>query len=205
MRSLQDLLAGNRAWAEDTSRNNPGLFEKLARGQTPRHLWIGCSDSRVPPSQLCRADPGDIFVLRNIANQAHPEEPGCASVLQFAVDVLKVRHIIVCGHYSCGGVAAALQGSSTGPLHDWLSDMRNLVRTHEEELGDPKLSEEERVNRLCELNIKAQVQHVANSSTVQEAWTRGQEVFVHGWVYGLHDGRLRNLEVTVNGEEPKAL
>lgn len=196
MKSLQDLLDGNRAWAADTARDNPEMFERQAKGQTPRHLWIGCSDSRVPPSRLCRADPGDIFVLRNIANQVRTGEVGAAAVLQFAVDVLQVRHIIVCGHTRCGGVAAALQGGSTGPLQDWLGGIREVIEEHQHELDS--LAPDDKINRLCELNVQTQVRNIVGGSTVQGAWARGQDVFVHGWVYGVHDGLLRNLEVTAS-------
>jgi carbonic anhydrase len=189
---LSELLRRNRAWAEEVRRTQPGFFRNLAEQQEPRYLWIGCSDSRVPANQILGLMPGEIFVHRNVANVVAHSDLNCLSVIQFAVDVLKVRHIIVCGHYGCGGVHAALHNRKLGLIDNWLryvQDVRNRNAPDLEALE----SDAARLRRLCELNVLAQVSHVAETTLVQDAWARGQSLAVHGLVYDLQDGVLRRL------------
>lgn len=194
MRLLPELFERNQRWAEEVRRRDPEFFAELARQQAPPYLWIGCSDSRVPANQITGLQPGEMFVHRNVANVVAHGDLNCLSVLHFAVQVLKVHHVIVCGHYGCGGVRAALEGKPVGLVDHWLRFVRDVAREHRDELdGLPDL--DARVDRLCELNVRAQARHVAESPVVQEAWRRGEEVAVHGWIYALHDGRLRDLGV----------
>jgi carbonic anhydrase len=188
---LQMLLGRNRDWADQVTRENPTFFSELAKQQAPSYLWIGCSDSRVPANQILGLLPGEIFVHRNVANVVVHSDLNCLSVIQFAVDVLKVRHIIVCGHYGCSGVVAALRNEKLGLLDNWLRHIQDVRNRNAEELQ--RLPTAERIARLCELNVLEQVTNVAQTTIVQDAWLRGQEVAVHGLVYGLHDGILRNI------------
>jgi len=189
---LEMLLDRNAKWAEDVTRENPTFFSELAKQQEPGYLWIGCSDSRVPANQILGLLPGEIFVHRNVANVVVHSDLNCLSVIQFAVDVLKVRHIIVCGHYGCSGVVAALRNEKLGLVDNWLRHIQDVRNRNADELQRLP-STAERVSRLCELNVLEQVTNVAQTTIVQDAWSRGQEVAVHGLVYGLHDGILRTI------------
>jgi carbonic anhydrase len=193
---LDHLKANNRAWAARMISRDAGFFARLERQQTPEYLWIGCSDSRVPATQIVDLDPGEIFVHRNVANLAPPQDANYLSVLQFAVDILKVKHIIVVGHYGCGGVSAAVDGKRRGLVDHWLHPIRELCDDHRDELdGMPAGSA--RLDRLCELNVIRQVRNVASDILVQEAWAHGQDLSVHGWIYSLADGLVTDLGVTI--------
>ena len=197
---LDELKANNRAWAERIEAADAGFFGRLERQQAPQYLWIGCSDSRVPANEIVDLAPGEMFVHRNVANLAPPQDANYLSVLQFAVDVLKVRHIIVVGHYGCGGIAAAVDGKRRGLVDHWLHPIREVYEDHHDELmaiGDGK----KRLDRLCELNVRRQVRNVASDVFVQDAWGRGQKLSVHGWVYALRDGLVNDLDVTIRGRE----
>lgn len=201
MKDLKHLLEKNRAWAEGLKAENPEFFQTLAKQQSPAYLWIGCSDSRVPATQLVGLLPGELFVHRNVANVVVHTDFNCLSVMQFAVDVLKVRHIIVCGHYGCGGVQAAMQNLEYGLIDNWLRHVQDVKRSHEELLSGIE-GEGERLNRLCELNVVEQVVNVSRTTIVQSAWERRQELVVHGLIYGLEDGLLRDLGITIaNSQE----
>jgi carbonic anhydrase len=195
---LDHLKANNRAWAKGKIAADPGFFRRLERQQAPEYLWIGCSDSRVPANEIVGLDPGELFVHRNVANLAPPQDANYLSVLQFAVDVLKVKHIMVVGHYGCGGVSAAVDGKRRGLVDHWLHPIREVWLEHEEAL-EAISDKEARLNRLCELNVMRQVQNVASDVFVQDAWARGQPLAVHGWVYSIADGLLQDLNVTVEG------
>ena len=197
---LDHLKANNRAWSQRMMAADGGFFRRLERQQAPEYLWIGCSDSRVPANEIVGLDPGELFVHRNVANLAPPQDANYLSVLQFAVDVLKVKHIIVVGHYGCGGVKAAVDGQRRGLVDHWLHPIRELRHTHREEL-DAILDERSMLDRLCELNVIRQVRNVASDVFVHEAWARGQTLSVHGWVYSLANGLVRDLEATVSGLE----
>jgi carbonic anhydrase len=200
MRILSHLLANNRAWAADTRERDPEFFSKLADQQAPEYLWIGCSDSRVPANEIVDLDPGELFVHRNVANLAPPQDANYLSVLQFAVDVIKVKHIMVVGHYGCGGVAAAVDGQRRGLVDHWLHPIREVEHECRAEL-DTIADLRKRLDRLCELNVMRQVRNVASDVFVQDAWARGQPLCVHGWVYSLADGLVNDLNVTVCGPE----
>ena len=193
---LEDLKANNRRWAAAKLSVDPGFFQRLAGQQSPEYLWIGCADSRVPANEIVGLDPGELFVHRNVANLAPPQDANYLSVLQFAIDVLKVRHIMVVGHYGCGGVAAAVDGKRRGLVDHWLHPIRDVYAENRSELED--LAEGPRLDRLCELNVIRQVRNVASDVFVQDAWARGQDVSVHGWIYAIHDGLLTDLSVTVS-------
>jgi len=199
METLDRLFERNRAWSEGIRQVKPEFFLELARQQAPQYLWIGCSDSRVPANQIVDMAPGELFVHRNIANLVIHTDLNCLSVMQFAVDLLKVRHIIVCGHYGCSGVGAALRRERLGLSDNWLRHIQDVQQKHEATLA--QVPEAERVDRLCELNVVEQVANVSCSSIAQDAWARGQPLAVHGWIYGLHGGLLRDLKVTVTGSE----
>jgi carbonic anhydrase len=199
MRDLNELLENNRAWSRNLKANNPEFFKTLAEHQTPRFLWIGCSDSRVPATQLVGLMPGDLFVHRNIANVVVHTDFNCLSVLQYAVDALKITHVIIVGHYDCGGVRAAMQQHQLGLIDNWLRHVQDVMHSHEEMLS--KITdEEERLNRLCELNVIEQVLNVSRTTIVQSAWERGQEVVVHGWIYSIVDGLLRDLGISITSK-----
>lgn len=193
MPEIKQLLENNRKWSEETRKNNPEFFESLVARQTPRYLWIGCSDSRVPANQILDLPPGDVFVHRNVANLVVHTDFNCLSVLQYAVDVLKVEHIIVCGHYGCGGVEAALKkpNSNLGLIDNWLGHIRDLTQKYETELS--QLSGHEKTTRLCEINVLEQAENVRRNSIVVEAINRGQKLKVHSLIYSLKNGLLKDL------------
>jgi carbonic anhydrase len=193
---LENLKDNNRAWAESKVAADAGFFRRLEGQQAPEYLWIGCSDSRVPANEIVGLDPGELFVHRNVANLAPPQDANYLSVLQFAVDVIKVKHIMVVGHYGCGGVAAAVDGQRRGLVDHWLHPIREAAHEHRREL-DALPGERARMDRLTELNVIRQVRNVASDVFVQDAWARGQPVCVHGWVYSLHNGLITDLGVTV--------
>ena len=196
--TLDELKANNRAWAARKTAADPGFFKRLVGQQAPRYLWIGCADSRVPANEIVDLDPGELFVHRNVANLAPPQDANYLSVLQFAVEVLKVEHILVVGHYGCGGVAAAIDGRRRGLVDHWLHPIREVHAAHRAELDAiPELSR--RLDRLTELNVMRQVQNVASDVFVQDAWARGQALSVHGWVYSIENGLVTDLNVTVSG------
>ncbi|HMO63746.1 MAG TPA: carbonate dehydratase [Lacipirellulaceae bacterium] len=196
MKALPQLFAKNRAWSEGIRQRDPEFFAKLSRQQSPEYLWIGCSDSRVPANQIIGLLPGEVFVHRNIANIVVHTDLNCLSVIQFAVDVLKVRHVIVCGHYGCAGVRAALRGERLGLVDNWLRHVQDLCEKHAP-LLDSLDNEVERADRLGELNVIEQVHNVCQTSIVRDAWQRGQELTVHSWIYALHDGLIRDLGMAV--------
>jgi carbonic anhydrase len=202
MKNLPELFRNNRSWAERIARSDPGFFEKLARQQSPQYLWIGCSDSRVPANDIVGLLPGELFVHRNIGNLVVHTDLNCLSVMQFAVDVLRVEHIIVCGHYGCSGVRAALMRERHGLADNWLRHIEDVQQQHAAQLA--KLPEGGRPGRLCELNVIEQVSNVCRSSILEDAWSRGQRVAVHGWIYDIHDGLLRDLDTTVNAKAETA-
>lgn len=197
---VAELFGNNRRWAIGKQRADPDYFRRLSRQQAPQYLWIGCSDSRVPANEIVGLDPGELFVHRNVANLAIPTDINFLSVLGFAVGVLQVRHVIVCGHYGCGGVRAALQDNRNGVIDHWLEPVRETYRRRRPRI-DPIVHEPDRVNALCEYNVQAQVASVASTTIVRDAWDRGQDLAVHGWIYGLADGLLRDLDVTVEGPD----
>ena len=194
---IEHLIANNRRWSERLRREDPQFFEKLATAQSPNYLWIGCSDSRVPANQIIGLLPGEIFVHRNVANVVVHADLNCLSVLQFAVDVLKVEHVIVTGHYGCGGVAAALADRRLGLVDNWLRHVQDVHRKYEPLLAD--VAPAQRHDRLCELNVVEQVNNVCQTTIVQDAWARGQRLVVHGFVYSLADGLLRSMGLHVAG------
>jgi len=197
---LEHLIANNRRWAEHKIALDPGFFKRLEGQQAPEYLWIGCSDSRVPATEIVDLDPGEMFVHRNVANLAPPQDANYLSVLQFAVDVLKVKHILVVGHYGCGGVAAAVDGVRRGLVDHWLHPIREVQHDHRHEL-EAIPEERRRLDRLCELNVIRQVRNVASDVFVTDAWARGQSLRVHGWVYSIANGLVTDLGVTVSGPQ----
>ena len=200
MRSLTNLLERNRAWAESIKARTPDFFQKLSEQQSPEYLWIGCSASRVPANEIVAMSPGVIFVHRNVANVVVHTDLNCLSALQYAVEALQVKHIIVCGHYGCGGVRAALLNLKLGLIDNWLRHIQDVMQKHAELLAG--IAEEaERLDKLCELNIIEQVSNVCQTTIVQNAWERGQELTVHGWVYGLSDGLIRDLNIHITNQE----
>src|SRR5215204_3461628 len=199
MDSLKNLLEKNKNWAERMKKHEPEFFEKLAGLQTPEYLWIGCSDSRITPATSIGMLPGEMFVHRNIANLVIHTDMNCLSVIQFAVDVLKVKHIIVCGHYGCGGVLAALRDDKLGLVDNWLRHVQDVRRKHQAQL-DALETETQRHNRLCELNVIEQVVNVSQTTVVRDAWARGQALTVHGWIYDVFDGLLRDLGMCITAE-----
>ncbi|PAU85686.1 carbonate dehydratase [Pseudomonas sp. WN033] len=200
MPDLKQLFANNRQWAEAIKEEDPEFFSKLARQQAPEYLWIGCADSRVPANEIVGLLPGELFVHRNVANVVLHTDLNCLSVMQYAVDVLKVKHIIVTGHYGCGGVQAAMHNRQLGLIDGWLRSIRDLYYENCDRLE--KLPDDEtRLDRMCELNVIQQVANVSHSGIVQNAWHRGQDLAVHGFIYGIKDGHLKNLNVTVRGLE----
>ncbi len=205
MADLREVLENNRRWAEATRAQDPEFFERLASIQSPKILWIGCSDSRVPANQITGHQPGEVFVHRNLANVVVHTDLNCLSALQFGVDVLHVRHIIVCGHYGCSGVKAALDSQQLGLVDNWLRHVTDVRDAHAAALAEAR-GEQARWDRLCELNVVEQVLHVAQTTVMRDAWARDADVTVHGWIYGLRDGRLRDLGVsTASAEEGERL
>ena len=195
MRTLKQLFENNRAWAERLRQQDPNFFLELSRQQAPAYLWIGCSDSRVPANQIVGLAPGELFVHRNIANLVVHTDLNCLSVMQFAVEILKVRHIIVCGHYGCSGVQAALRRDRIGLSDNWLRHLQDVRQKHEKRLA--QAGESTAFDRLCELNVIEQVLNVCHTTIARDAWERGQQLAVHGWIYGLQNGLLRDLNLTV--------
>jgi carbonic anhydrase len=196
MRTLAHLFKGNQAWSSAIRKQDPEFFQKLSQQQAPSYLWIGCSDSRVPANQIVGLLPGELFVHRNVANLVVHTDLNCLSVMQFAVDVLQVKHIIVCGHYGCGGVKAALGQERLGLVDNWLRHLQDVLQKHEARLN--ALSDfAKRHNHLCELNVIEQVMNVCCTTIVRDAWQRGQNLAVHGWIYGIQDGLLRDLNTTI--------
>jgi carbonic anhydrase len=193
---LKELFERNRAWAADVRRRDPQFFERLRNQQAPQFLWIGCADSRVPANEICGLAPGEMFVHRNVANVVVHADSNCLSCLQYAVDVLKVRDIIVCGHYGCGGVLAALRDDRLGLVDNWLRHVQDVKHKHRIEM-DRLVGETERHRRLCELNVIEQVNNVSQTTVLREAWARGQELAIHGWIYDVGDGLLHDLGLTL--------
>ncbi len=198
MKYLPQLFAANARWADEVAAADPGFFAGLTSIQTPAYLWIGCSDSRVPANQITGLKPGEVFVHRNVANVVVHTDLNCLSVMQYAIDVLKVRHVIVCGHYGCGGVKAALEGASFGLIDNWLRHIQDVRDRHAAFLAG-LADQEARWRALCELNVIEQVRNVARTTLVGDAWKRGQALMLHGWIYGLADGRLRDLQTSIEG------
>jgi carbonic anhydrase len=190
------LLANNRAWAAARVRHDPTFFTRLTGQQAPSFLWIGCSDSRVPANDIVGLDPGELFVHRNVANVVVHTDVNCLSVLQYAVDVLKVKHVIVCGHYGCGGIRAALDGTAHGLIDNWLQHVQDVKEAHHAELL-ALADVDARIDRLAELNVKEQVRNIARTTIIQDAWRRDQPLHLHGWIYGLKDGLIHDLGVTL--------
>ncbi len=199
MDDLKDLFVRNKAWAEGIKASDPDFFNSLVEQQKPRYLWIGCSDSRVPSNQLVGANPGDMFVHRNVANLVVHTDFNCLSALQYSVEVLGVNHVIVCGHYGCGGIKAAMENHEMGLLDNWLRHVQDVLRGHDVLLSGIS-DDTERLDKLCELNVIEQVLNVSRTTIVQGAWNRGQEVSVHGWIYNIADGLLRDLNVRVSNQ-----
>ena len=199
MKDISTLISNNEIWSKMLVKEDPGFFERLAKAQKPRFLWIGCSDSRVPAERLTGLEPGEIFVHRNVANLVIHTDLNCLSVVQYAVDVLEVEHIIICGHYGCGGVQAAVENPELGLINNWLLHIRDIWLKHNALLSE--LPQEKRLDTLCELNVMEQVYNLGHSTIMQSAWKRGQNVTLHGWAYGIHGGLLRDLDVTATDRE----
>ena len=199
MPEIRKLFANNIAWAERVKESDPEFFQRLSRQQSPKYLWIGCADSRVPANEIVGLEPGELFVHRNVANVVVHADLNCLSVIQFAVDILKVSHIIVTGHYGCGGVQAALTGRRVGLADNWLRHVQDVRLKHSTALDS--VGEHGKCDRLCELNVIEQVINVCQTTVVQDAWERGQQLAVHGFVYGINDGILHNLEVSISSAE----
>ena len=202
MKTLDQLLENNRRWAEEIKSQDPAFFETLSQQQSPHYLWVGCSDSRVPANQIIGVSPGELFVHRNVANVVVHTDLNCLSVIQFAVDVLEVKHVIVCGHYGCGGVKAALDNSRLGLIDNWLRHVQDVRQKHAALLDG--VEESQRAGKLCELNVIEQVTNVCQTTIVQGAWERGQDLAVHGWIYGLSDGIIRDLNVSTSNQDELA-
>lgn len=200
MKKLKHLFDQNKEWAESVKEEDPEFFSKLSQQQNPEYLWIGCADSRVPATEIVDLLPGEIFVHRNIANIVVHTDLNCLSVIQYAVEVLKVKHIIVCGHYGCGGVKAALERGEHGLIDNWLRHIKDVYRMHQEKFANIT-DEEKKFDLLCELNVIEQVANVCHTSVVQNAWKAGQDLTVHGWIYNIADGIMKDLDVCITGEE----
>jgi carbonic anhydrase len=201
MRVLNNLFESNKKWAENIKKTTPDFFNKLSKQQNPEYLWIGCSDSRVPANEIVNMLPGEIFVHRNIANLVIHTDLNCLSVIQYAVEVLKVKHIIVCGHYGCGGIKAAMDNQDHGLIDNWLRNIKDIHRYHEARIN-ALADENGKINLLCELNVVEQVANICHTTIVQSAWRSGQELTVHGWIYSIEDGILKDLNVcTGNSDE----
>ena len=196
MRVLKNLFEKNRIWADKIKESDPDFFAKLSKQQNPEYLWIGCSDSRVPANEIVDMLPGEIFVHRNIANVVVHTDLNCLSVIQYAVEVLQVKHIIVCGHYGCGGIKAAMDNRDHGLIDNWLRNIKDIYRQHKTKI-DALQNQKEKINLLCELNVVEQVANICHTSIVQRAWKTGQELSVHGWIYSIEDGILKDLDVCI--------
>ena len=197
IRQLKNLLKKNQTWAKKMTENDPDFFLNLSKQQTPEYLWIGCSDSRVSANQVIDLDPGEVFVHRNIANVMVHTDLNCLSVIQFAVEVLNVKHIIVCGHYGCGGIKAAFEGKELGLIDNWLGHIKDVYRLHKDEI-DAKATKKEKLDLLCEKNIIEQVANVCHTTIVQRAWRENKDLTVHGWIYSIENGLLKALDVEVS-------
>lgn len=196
---LDKLLEQNKIWAETIEKEDPDFFQELSKQQTPEYLWIGCSDSRVPANQIIGLPPGEVFVHRNVANLVVATDLNCLSVIQYAVFNLGVKHVIVCGHYGCGGVQAAYETNNHGLVDNWLGHIKKMIRNNSKALEG--VSEEEKINKLCEMNVMEQVANVGHTTVMQAAWNHGKKVTLHGWIYGLKDGKLSNLGVSVHNHD----
>lgn len=199
MPTIKHLIDNNREWARQQIERDPEYFHRLVGQQSPEYLWIGCSDSRVPANQIVGMEPGELFVHRNVANQVIQTDFNCLSVIQYAIEALKVKHVLVVGHYGCGGVKAAIESKPHGLVDHWLYPIRDVYREHAEELE--RLDEKTQIDRLCELNVIEQVKNLAKTNVVQEAWDRGQELHIHGWVYRLDNGLVNDMNVSVSSRE----
>lgn len=200
MKTLEHLLENNLAWAESIKKEDPQFFTRLSKQQAPEYLWIGCSDSRVPANQITSLQPGEVFVHRNIANVVVHTDLNCLSVIQFAVEILKVKHIIVCGHYGCGGIKAALENHEHGLIDNWLRHIKDVIR-----FNAPKFdghNHDKQLDLLCELNVKEQVKNVCNTTIVKKAWKEGKELSVHGWIYSIENGVLKDLGTGFTSDKP---
>lgn len=200
MASIDHLFTNNKEWADEIKQDDPNFFEQLSKQQSPEYLWIGCSDSRVPANTLMGMKPGEVFVHRNIANQVIHTDLNCLSVIQYAVDILKVKHIIICGHYGCGGLAASIDNESHGLIDNWLRHIQDVYRFHKAQL-DNISDQREKLNVLCELNVIEQVANVSNTTILRHAWDADQDITVHGIVYNIHDGILKDLNVSMSRVE----
>lgn len=200
MTDIKQIFNNNKTWSKCINEQEPDFFPELLKEQKPNYLWIGCSDSRVPPERLTGLKTGELFVQRNIANQVIHTDLNCLSVVQYAVDVLKVKHIVICGHYSCGGVKAAIDNPSLGLINNWLLHIRDIYLKYHVWLDS--LSYQDRYARMCELNVIKQVYNLGNSTILQNAWQRGQDIQIHGWLYGLHDGILHDFGISANKTTP---
>lgn len=200
MKRMIPLLEKNKLWAERVVKSDPDFFNRLSTQQSPKILWIGCSDSRVPATQICDLDPGEMFVHRNVANLVIHTDFSCLSVVQYAVEVLKVTDIIVCGHYGCGGVKAAIENTSLGLIDNWLRNIKDVYQKNIKEMEALKSDPQKQFDRLCELNVKAQAENLCRTTLVQDAWNRGQELSIHGLIYGLKDGLITDLGIHFNSK-----
>ncbi|GLQ32017.1 carbonate dehydratase [Litoribrevibacter albus] len=200
MPQVKELLEKNKQWAASVKEQDPQFFDRLKQQQTPEYLWIGCSDSRVPANQIVNLLPGDLFVHRNVANMVVHTDLNCLSVMQYAVDVLKVKHIIVTGHYGCGGVRASIEEQRFGLIDNWLRHIQDVYKKHQKEMQQFE-DFDVTCDRLCELNVIEQVMNVVSTSVIQEAWDRGQNLSVHGWIYGIDNGLVNDLDITIRGLE----
>lgn len=200
MDELKHLFANNQIWAQRIKEEQPDFFTRLSKLQSPEYLWIGCADSRVPANEIVNLLPGELFVHRNVANIVLPTDLNCLSVIQYAIDILKIKHIIICGHYGCGGVKAAMEHQELGLIDNWICSIKDTYQTHHEEMSAIN-DASERLDRLCELNVIEQVTSACHTNIVQRAWKRGQALTVHGWIYGIENGILENLEVSCSSME----
>jgi carbonic anhydrase len=200
MKELPNLIENNKKWASEISASSPNFFSRLVAQQAPEYLWIGCSDSRVPANEIVGLLPGELFVHRNIANLVIHTDLNCLSVLQYAVDILLIKHVIVCGHYGCGGIKAAMEDRPHGLVDNWLRHVRDIHHKHQAKLEEI-LNESDRIRRLCELNALEQVINVGNTTIIQDAWGRGQEIAIHGWIYDIADGLLKDLDVCITSRK----
>lgn len=200
MKKLPSLFENNRKWAKRIKEEQPDFFEELSKDQNPEYLWIGCSDSRVPANEIVDLAPGDLFVHRNVANLVVHSDLNSQAVIQYAVEVLKVKHVIICGHYGCGGVRASMQDQSFGLIDNWLLHIKDIYRQFEDEISSIK-GENEKVNKLCERNVYAQVMNVCHNPFVQQAWKKGQQLSIHGWIYSLEDGLIKDLDLCFSSND----
>ncbi len=200
MKLLKDVFDKNEEWASAVLEEDPTFFERLSRQQSPEYFYIGCADSRVPANTVMGLEPGQVFVHRNVANLVVHSDLNMLSVLQYAVEVLRVKHVVICGHYGCGGVTAALTNDEHGLIDNWLRAIKDVYQRHQDRV-DAMETDEERVNLMCELNVAAQVLNVTHTTIVQDAWKRGQELAVHGWIYSLRNGRLKDLDLCISSQD----